>query len=459
MSTLSVARDARRLAQEHPAWVLLRSRHAAVAVPLLARRLGGETVRLPEAELVVVLEDDLAGLRDHGFDAPPAAELVHDWLTDGILVRRLTGREETVELSAGAQEALAFAGRLERPQPLPTTRLATLTDRLRALAGSGTADRLEHVRELLALAADLPAAVARLRADLERTDAGLRARLGATLATDAPGAPGAPGGTSPEALRRDDFLDDVYRGVDHLAASPAGRAVTELTRLLREHGHVLDDAPLTAQGLDLAPAEAEALRRLGPAVRDAADDAAAALASLRRGLVRFVRAGEVPGDRTLHALMRAAEAAALAAAEDIPLDAPVHLALETGAVDPATPAALVPHRPEDDAPAPRVFSHAGRSAGLDAAALRALARESEIDVAELRAHVNAVVARRGQSSVADVLERHPASQGLAGVLGLLVLADQHGRRAAGSENVAWQSESGHARRATVPRHLFEEPVP
>lgn len=456
MSTLSVARDARRLAQEHPAWVLLRSRHAAVAVPLLARRLGGETTRLPEAELVVVLEDDLAGLRDHGFDAPPAAELVHDWLTDGILVRRLTGREETVELSAGAQEALAFAGRLERPQPLPTTRLATLTERLRALGESGTADRLEQVRELLALAADLPAAVARLRADLERTDAGLRARLGATLATDAPGATA---GTSPEALRRDDFLDDVYRGVDHLAASPAGRAVTELTRLLREDGHVLDDAPLTAQGLELAPAEAEALRRLGPAVRDAADDAAAALASLRRGLVRFVRSGEVPGDRTLHSLLRAAEATALAAAEDIPLDAPVRLALETGAVDPATPAALVPHRPEDDAPAPRVFSHAGRSAGLDAAALRALARESEIDVAELRAHVNAVVARRGQSSVADVLERHPASQGLAGVLGLLVLADQHGRRAAGSENVAWQSESGHARRATVPRHLFEEPVP
>lgn len=447
MSTLTAARDARRLAQEHPAWVLLRSRHAAVAVPLLTRLLGGETVRLPEPDLVRALEDDLAALRENGFDAPPAADLVHDWLTDGILVRRMTGATETVEPSEGALEALAFAERLARPQPLPATRLATVADRLRTLAVT-RADRLEHVRELLALAADLPAAVARLRADLEATEADLRLRLGSALA--GAGTPGA---------ARDDFLEDVYRGVDHLAASPAGRAVADLTRVLREHAHVLDDAPLTAEGLGLTPAETESLRRLGPAVRDAVDSSVATLASLRRGLVRFVRAGGGTGTQSLHVLLRSAEEAGLTAAENVPLDTPLTLAIEVGAVDPLTPGALSLHHPEDDGPAPPVTSRTARDEALDVAGLRALARESEIDVAELRSHVNAVVAGRGQSSVGDVLARYPASQGLAGVLGLLVLADQHGRRAAGSEDVSWQSESGHARRATVPRHLFEEPVP
>jgi len=54
-----------------------------------------------------------------------------------------------------------------------------------------------------------------------------------------------------------------------------------------------------------------------------------------------------------------------------------------------------------------------------------------------------------------VLERHPATQGLGSVVGLVYLALKHGVRQDGSEEVRFEEEDGSIRLATVPRWHFD----
>ena len=92
--------------------------------------------------------------------------------------------------------------------------------------------------------------------------------------------------------------------------------------------------------------------------------------------------------------------------------------------------------------------------GLDLEAVRAIVRASEIDMVELEDAVAASVARRGAATVAQVLEDSPATQGLASVIGLLLLARRRGRVVDGVERVTWISKAGRERAASVPRLLF-----
>ena len=73
---------------------------------------------------------------------------------------------------------------------------------------------------------------------------------------------------------------------------------------------------------------------------------------------------------------------------------------------------------------------------------------------ELEAAVDASVARRGVATVAQVLEDSPATQGLASVIGLLLLARRRGQAADGVEHVTWTSRAGRQRAASAPRLRF-----
>ena len=83
---------------------------------------------------------------------------------------------------------------------------------------------------------------------------------------------------------------------------------------------------------------------------------------------------------------------------------------------------------------------------------------SEIDMVELEDAVAASVARRGVATVAQVLEDSPATQGLASVIGLLLLARRRGQVVDGVEHVTWISKVGRERAASVPRFLFTSEV-
>ena len=474
----------RALLQEHPAWVLLRSRNAAAAVVLLDRNLAGSRRRLPVEQLAERIDDDLPELRRAGFELPYSGFFyVSEWLDDGVLVRRRAPQAageagtETVELSDGALLAIRFVSRLNKPHPAvtpsrlgavldglhtladeadpdPEARLASLLEQRAALdarierARRGDDDVLpadaaaERAREILALAGDIPADLARVRNELERTDRELRRRL---LESDG---------------SRDTFLDDIYRGVDHLAESEAGRGLVAFRDLLRQAEHTAqDDVGRVLDTVRLTPAEASALRRLLPTLQDAADELTDTMAGLRRALQRMVRSGELPAERALRRLLGQAQDAALAAAPDVAPGAEMRLTLPLGTVAPRSVGGFVPHNPggEDAEAPPAAPAPPPRSVSLTA--LRAMARDSEIDVDELRGHVNERIGAVGRATVASVLAAHPATQGAASVVGLLTLAEQHGVLTGREEDVNWRSSRGVARRAVLPQNQFEEQVP
>jgi len=58
--------------------------------------------------------------------------------------------------------------------------------------------------------------------------------------------------------------------------------------------------------------------------------------------------------------------------------------------------------------------------------------------------------------VGDVLARHSASQGLATIVGLLLIAEQHATRAPGEEPWSWTSQAGAQRIVSAPRYVFTE---
>ena len=91
---------------------------------------------------------------------------------------------------------------------------------------------------------------------------------------------------------------------------------------------------------------------------------------------------------------------------------------------------------------------------LDGLAVLYALLATEIDFAELTDNVNALLAEIEQCTVGEVLERYPASQGVASVVGLLTLAATQGTAADGIETVRWQGADEVARAADIPTYRF-----
>nr|VFJ59317.1 MAG: Protein of unknown function (DUF3375) [Candidatus Kentron sp. FW] len=75
-----------------------------------------------------------------------------------------------------------------------------------------------------------------------------------------------------------------------------------------------------------------------------------------------------------------------------------------------------------------------------------LIARSEIDFGALKDNVRATLEQRSQASIADVLDRFPAAQGLGSVVGLLALGSRHGLEGNGIEMVACVGEDNQRRR-------------
>lgn len=484
MSALHTALAAERLATESPAWGLLRARNAPVAVAVLGEHLGGETRRLPAPELFERVDEDLVTLREHGFTLPGAARAYcDDWRAAGFLVRRATGelREETYELSEGALVAIRFVTRLLEPRSSVTqSRLATILERLHSLAVATdprAATRLaaleaeraridaeiakvaagdyevlppdqavEQARDILALADQLPADFARVRSEMERLNRALRARLVDDVAS------------------RGTVLEDIFRGVDHLAESDAGRSFAGFFTLILDTEQVaafeedVDGVLERDFASALGPGEARSLRRLLPGLQDSSAEIHDVMTAFSRSLRRFVQSDELTEHRVVQQMLRDAQRDALALAATVQpfTRTQVELGLTSVAVDAVT--ALTLHNPADHQTVDDVLPQADTEP-VDWAELVAAARESEIDFAELRGHVNETISRRGPVTIGELLDEHPASQGLASVVGLLVLADEHAAALDGLEPARWTSASGAPRVGTVPRRLFTEELP
>ena len=300
----------------------------------------------------------------------------------------------------------------------------------------------EGILDVLQQAREMPTDFGRVRARFETLNRDLRERI----------------------VQADDsdrhVLDEVFRGVDVITDSDEGRSFAAFTALVLDPAvgaaleEDLDLLLASPGGSALTAAERRFLSRFLGTLRDHGREVQSVVTTFARGLRRYVQTQEFQREQALRRLVQETLALGIDAARSTKpyRETGVELPLSSLTVRSAGAVALF-HPGELDASAPIVDRP---STPVDLAALRAIARETEVDWEELRGAVAAVLAHRGSASVADVIAARPATQGVASVAGLVTLASQTDAEATGEEDVTWRGLDAVERRARIPRLLFHE---
>jgi hypothetical protein len=456
-----------------PLWRLLAADKAVLTIALLQELLLDADKVLPASVLHARLGQALSELRAAGEDLPqtPEAYVAH-WIAQGWLTRRLPrdASEEEIELSADAASAIRFIASLLQPRPLATeSRLASVMQQVLKLAETtdGNQDSrviallaereridreidrvrtrgvtvlpaqraLERAREIIALADELAADFRRVRDEFDRLNRGLRQSL-----LEHEGS-------------RGEVLEALFAGVDLIGESEAGKTFAAFWRLLtdpeqseglREAVDTLMQRPFARQ---LESRERKFLLNLTNLLAAEGGKVHEVLQSFARSLKSFVQSREFLEQRRLHSLLRQATGAALAArgrlrpTEVLPYD----LALTSSRVRSVAQLAL--YDPGDRAL--DAHMHEAEPSELPLSSIEELLRQSEIDFRSLRRNVRAVLQERAQASIADVLARFPAEQGLGSVVGYVALGVKHGEVTDRLEQVSWQGKDQSLRRARL----------
>ena len=255
MSIVARTISNRRLEEKSAILKLLRSPLMPVVLGFVAEHFPPSTKARSAIEIYDLLDADLKMLRAEGLELPHDPQTyITDWVKAGWLVRRpgnaVTG--ETIEPSATTLNALDSVESWQHPHsavsaarihsiadslenlsresdPDINTRLAQLAEEKEALeqliadTERGyfevlSADQIsERVLDVLELAGTIPADFAQVRTELEEINRTLRRQL-----------------LEPEDSRGQ-ILDDIFRGVDVIAESDAGRRFRDFYTALLEH--------------------------------------------------------------------------------------------------------------------------------------------------------------------------------------------------------------------------------
>lgn len=479
MSLVRRAFAHQRITNNNAALVLLRAQHAPVILAILEQRFTGEQRQIPAPEFFEQVTEDLQELRSEGFDLPRTAQdYVTDWRRAEILIRRPSteSREETFELSPGAIAAMQFVDELHEPRrtvtesrlatiqnmlvqlvaetdPDVTSRLATLEaektrleDQIQRLA-EGDFDVLdtqrstERVEEILNLVTEVPSDFARVRQEIEGLNHELREKLIDTEDS------------------RSDVLEDIFRGVDMLADSDAGRSFYGFYQLLLdpERGLEFEDAVRTITerkfATELTPAQLRALRRMLPLLQDRSTEVHQILTSFSRSLRRFVQTQRLAEERRLNRELRAALKAAMGLSDIVRPTDEHNVALQMSRLDRISSISGLRLKNPGDYRVTQIAA-TNRTSTVSMAELQQLARSMDIDMHELESNVNTVIGDHGTASIGEVLAEFPATQGMASVVGLIVLGQEHGVWYRGNtETVHW-----HDRNARIDLFIFTERI-
>ncbi|UFS57575.1 DUF3375 domain-containing protein [Subtercola endophyticus] len=480
MAASSLARtlELERLQEESITWRLLQKDNAPLIAGTLGHHFGADQRRLPAEELYELLDADLDELRDFGSVLPKSAQgYCADWRNAGFLVRRAAEniRGETLELSAGALAAIRTLDELSTPRQSATeSRLASIASQLRQLAIDTDPDvsrRLEQlyeqrdridaqierihaddnpvletpraaerVRDILAQASEIPADFARVRAEFEELNQLLRQRIV----------------ESDHAQRI--VLDEVFSGVDHIAESDEGRTFTAFNALVMDPALGAEFDANVDQLLErdfvnvLSVEQRRFLRRFQSTLKSDSGEIHNVVATFARGLRRYVQSQEFQQDRVLRQELQVALGLGLEAASSTKPYSSTDVSLSLSSVEIRSVGAVQLHNPADFDADEVIVTNVNTI--VDLAALRALARDTEIDFAELISNTNAVLADSPTATVAHVLKRFPATQGVASVVGLIALAESQGTRLEKEELVRWINRNGQSRHALIPAHVF-----
>ena len=444
-----------RLQKEAPEWSLLRARTAPLIVAVVQDYFPPERRIRPAAEVIAELDQDLERLRETAAEfESTATAYVTSWVGAGYLIRRPgeTRGSETLAPSAAALNAAAMVSGVESPQRAASaSRLGSIASNLIALqrdSDPNSATRLalleaerdaielriaevragdfavldpdtakERVAETLGLAQEVPVDFARVRSTIE----GLSRELRAKILDDT-----AEGGAT---------LGNVFRGVDLLAESEAGRSVNGFYDVIldAEQSTRLQEA-ITAIlsrdfAADLPPQARTDLRTLLSRLEDEAATVRQTMLLLSRSLRHFVLSRQYEEHRRLRQLIQRCQSLAVQVSAHHRPEKPMSLELTRIGMQTRSIAALKLHNPGEGRVSTEFERH--DTGEVDFAELAAQARESDIDFDELRSNVITTLRHAdGPVTSAQVLDAHPATQGLASIVGLMVLGAEHGDTAA-----------------------------
>lgn len=337
MAITSTALRYRRLQQEAPEWSLLRARNAGLIIAVVQEYFPPERRVRAAAEVVAELDQDLELLRGSGaeFDST-ATGYVAAWVHDGYLIRRpgQTRGTETLAPSAAALNAAAMVNGIDAPQRAASaSRLGSITANLIALQRDSdpvSASRLallqaereaverrigevergeftvldaetakERVSETLGLAQEVPVDFARVRSTIEELSRDLRAKILDDTAE---------GGAT---------LGNVFRGVDLLADSEAGRSVNGFYDVIldAEQSSRLQEAITAILSRDFAaeltPQARTDLSTLLTRLEDEAATVRQTMILLSRSLRHFVLSRQYEEHRRLRQLIQRCQGAAV----------------------------------------------------------------------------------------------------------------------------------------------------
>ncbi len=470
--------SALRTLRHQPTWRLLAADKAPAVIAMLQELLLVAEKTLPASVLVERVGRMLEAVRAHDDMPQPAQAYIADWLSQGWLTRRLAAgaSEEEYELSSEAQLAIRFVTGLGERRALATeSRLAVVLQQLARLADETdtnpdsrlaalTAERaridreiellrrrgvqpisneraVERAREIIALTDELAADFRRVRDDFDQLNRRLREDL-----VDHQG-------------NRGDVLQSLFAGVDLIGESSAGKTFSGFWRLLTDpqQSEILRDAlnaianrPFLAQ---LTRRERKFLLNITGLLADEGGKVHEVLQNLARSLRSFVQSREYLEQRRLHALLQRATQAAFAARRAVRPAEELDYELTLTSSRVRSPAQLALYDPAE-----RIGDtdmRASEPTELGLAEVSELLKHSEIDFRALRRNVRALLADKPRATIAELLARFPAEQGLGSVVGYVAIGAKDGVVTEQVESVHWSGRDGVTRYARIPFIYFE----
>lgn len=494
MSVVSTALALQTLKDENVSWRLLRTTRAPLTIAILDSHFTEDVRRIAVPEFVNAVQIDLDEItfRTSLEVNLSAAAYCEKWRADGFLIRRpmTQSRQETYELSSGALMAIDYAKRLVQPHRTATqSRLGTIIDQISALALDADenearrrqalieeraridrqlalldqgemppldeAKALERASDIVSLAREIPTDFVHVRNDFEQIDHSLYE----TIINYEPG--------------HKELLESIFDGVDEISQSASGQSFKGFYSLLRDSDLVeslqddIDTVLDSSFANGLSPDERRFLRNLMRTFTDQSQEVNGVMTSFAHGLRRFVQTQNYQQERVLKQRIDQALGQAHRLVERLPCTLPLSnpLDLTSTAIMPVSRWKL--KNPIESIAAPVAQASAAPATTISLEELRAIARETEIDFAELTAHVNdcldaawsaGATAPSDSVSIADVLRAHPATQGLASIVGLVALALENGHAQDGSETLHWKDGNGRPFKADVPLFTFTSKV-
>ncbi len=467
----------RRL-RAQPLWRLLASNNGPTVMSLLQTHLYETERSLPASIFIERITRDLEALRAQGEDFPQTAQAyVSAWLGEGYLIRRFLpgATEEEYELSTPSIEAIRFVSNLIQPHSAATeTRLALVIQALVQLAEDTDTDQnrridrliaeraridkeisaihkgqmrilphsaaLERTREIISLADDLSGDFHRVRDQFEQLNRELREKI-----VDNEGS-------------RGDVLNALFAGIDLISESESGKTFSAFWRLLTdpEQAAILDQALDNVLSREFASElDVKDRRFLLRLMRNLLEQGGAVhevLQTFARSLKHFVQSREYLEQRRLNQLLRDAQRAALELKDKIALTNSLQYNLELTSSRLRSFSQWMLYDPSLQAKPSQMRE--GDLPTIDLHSIGAWVAQSEIDFRTLQTHIDAILENYSQASIADILHRFPASQGLGSIIGLLALGSKQGIKGDTHETVSWIGNDNSQRSARIPKIFF-----